>query len=152
MSIRRLFWNLAASPPVRMISILHSGGMAEQLRAVLEDIPVESMGPDDVFITNDPYRGGVHANDVMLCRPVFVDGAVRYLSCGQLPFDRELREFHASKMAERRRAEGLLENQNYLLVERDVLSIPREQYERWPLDAHLEPVPLEPLALTMNAN
>jgi N-methylhydantoinase B len=61
-------------------SILHSGGMAEQLRAVLEDIPVESMRPDDVFVTNDPYRGGVHANDVMLCRPVFVDGSVRYFA------------------------------------------------------------------------
>ena len=42
--------------------------------------PIESMRPDDVFITNDPYRGGVHANDVMLCRPVFVDGTVRYFT------------------------------------------------------------------------
>jgi len=61
-------------------SILHSGGMAEQLRAVLDDVPLDAMGPDDVYITNDPYRGGVHANDVMLCRPVFVDGAVRYFT------------------------------------------------------------------------
>ena len=38
------------------------------------------MRPDDVFVTNDPYRGGVHANDVMLCRPVFVDGSVRYFA------------------------------------------------------------------------
>jgi methylaspartate mutase epsilon subunit len=98
-----------------------------------------------------PFSPSIHnRHEVMTARDV--DGAVRYLSCGQLPFDRELREFHASKMAERRRAEGLLENQNYLLVERDVLSIPREQYESWPLDAHLAPVPLEPLALTMNAN
>ena len=61
-------------------SILHSGGIVEQLAAVLEDIAIESMQPDDVFITNDPYRGGVHANDVMVCRPVFVDGAVRYFT------------------------------------------------------------------------
>ena len=61
-------------------SILHSGGIVEQLRAVLEDFAVEAMQPGDVFITNDPYRGGVHANDVMLCRPVFVDGAVRYFT------------------------------------------------------------------------
>jgi N-methylhydantoinase B len=61
-------------------SILHSGGMAEQLAAVLEDVPTASMRPDDVFITNDPYRGGVHANDVMVCRPVFVDGSVRYFT------------------------------------------------------------------------
>ena len=61
-------------------SILHSGGIVEQLVAVLDDIPVDTMQPDDVFITNDPYRGGVHANDVMVCRPVFVDGTVRYFT------------------------------------------------------------------------
>ena len=61
-------------------SILHSGGIVEQLQAVLEDIPIDTMKPDDVFITNDPYRGGVHANDVMLCRPVFVDGTVQYFT------------------------------------------------------------------------
>ena len=61
-------------------SILHSGGIVEQLRAVLDDIAIETMRPGDVFITNDPYRGGVHANDVMLCRPVFVDGDVRYFT------------------------------------------------------------------------
>lgn len=102
-------------------------------------------------ILDIPFSPSIHnRHEVMTARDV--DGAVRFLSCGQLPFDRELREFHAGKMAERRRAEGLLENQNYLLVERDVLSIPREQNERWPLDAHLEPAPLEPLALSMNAN
>jgi N-methylhydantoinase B len=58
-------------------SILHSGGIADQLRAVLEDYPPAVMQPGDVFITNDPYRGGVHANDVMICRPVFVDGVIR---------------------------------------------------------------------------
>ena len=47
---------------------------------MIEDIAIESMQPGDVFITNDPYRGGVHANDVMVCRPVFVDGAVRYFT------------------------------------------------------------------------
>ena len=102
-------------------------------------------------ILDIPFSPSIHnRHEVMTARDV--DGAVRYLSCGQLPFDRELREFHASKMAERRRAEGLLENQNYLLVERDVMSIPREQYESWPLDAHLEPAPVEPLVLSMNAN
>src|SRR3990170_527887 len=57
-------------------SILHSGGIVEQLTAVLADIPIDTMVPGDVFITNDPYRGGVHANDVMVCRPLFVGGAV----------------------------------------------------------------------------
>lgn len=62
------------------------------------------------------------------------DGAVRFLSLGNLQFGRELQEFHRSKMDERRRAEGLVsEKQNYLLVEQDVLQIPRCLYECWPL-------------------
>ena len=62
------------------------------------------------------------------------EGAVRFLSFGNLQVGRELREFHENKMDERRRAEGLLsEKQNYGLVERDVLQIPRCLYERWPL-------------------
>jgi methylaspartate mutase epsilon subunit len=62
------------------------------------------------------------------------DGAVRFLSCGNLQLGRELQEFHRNKMDERRHAEALLsEEQNYLLVERDVLRIPRGLYERWPL-------------------
>jgi methylaspartate mutase epsilon subunit len=62
------------------------------------------------------------------------DGAVRFLSFGNLQVGRELQEFHRSKMDERRRAEGLLsEKQNYLLVEQDVLQIPRGLYDHWPL-------------------
>ena len=92
-----------------------------------------------------PFSPSVHnRSEVLTARDV--DGAVRYLSCGNLPFDRELREFHASKMAERRRAEGLVEKENYLLVERDVMSIVRCEYQHWPLDAHLAPAPLEALA------
>ncbi|MGA9769975.1 MAG: methylaspartate mutase subunit E [Blastocatellia bacterium] len=61
-------------------------------------------------------------------------GAVRFLSIGNLQFDRELRDFHQDKMAERRRAEGLYsQKQDYLLVERDVLQIARGQYQQWPL-------------------
>ena len=34
-----------------------------------------SIRPGDVFITNDPYYGGVtHLNDIVLLRPVFADG------------------------------------------------------------------------------
>ena len=59
---------------------------------------------------------------------------MRFLSFGNLQVGRDLQEFHRDKMDERRRAEGLLsEKQNYLLVERDVLQIPRNLYEHWPL-------------------
>jgi len=62
------------------------------------------------------------------------EGAVRFLSIGNLQFDRELREFHRSKISDRCRAEGLIsEKQSYLLIEQDVLKIPRGQYECWPL-------------------
>ena len=37
------------------------------------------MQPGDVFAMNDPYRGGIHANDIMVFRPVFADGRVRVL-------------------------------------------------------------------------
>lgn len=64
-----------------------------------------------------------------------VEGAVRFLSCGKLQFDRELVEFQREKMDERRRVEGLhSRKQDYLLVERDVLRVPRGLYDRWPLD------------------
>ena len=38
------------------------------------------MKPGDVFMTNDAYRGGIHTNDLLVFRPVFVDGAVQYFT------------------------------------------------------------------------
>lgn len=73
-------------------------------------------------------------NEVLTARDT--SGAVRFLSCGQLQFDRELREFHEMKMADRRQAEGIhSQQQNYLLIEQDVLQIARNEYEHWPLNA-----------------
>jgi methylaspartate mutase epsilon subunit len=62
------------------------------------------------------------------------EGAVRFLSFGNLQFDWETREYHADKMSDRRRAAGSLSTkQDYLLVEHDVMQIARGQYESWPL-------------------
>ncbi len=95
-----------------------SEGIVEGFRRGLIDIP---------FSPSVYNRGAV-----MTARDR--DGAVRFLSIGNLQFGRELQEFHRHKMDERRRAEGLFsEKQNYLLVERDVLQVPRCLYERWPL-------------------
>lgn len=64
------------------------------------------------------------------------DGAVRYLSFGNLPFDRELKEFNREAMSRRRRAEGFTsKREDYLLVEKDVMCVPRGEYECWPLSA-----------------
>lgn len=35
---------------------------------------------DDLFLSNDPYAGGTHLNDVILVRPVFVDGQLLALA------------------------------------------------------------------------
>src|SRR5207249_11862214 len=42
---------------------------------ILELHPREEIVPADVFVTNDPFFGGVtHLNDVVLALPVFADG------------------------------------------------------------------------------
>ena len=104
--------------------VVHAGGgciargVVEGFRQGFLDIP---------FSPNAYNRG-----EVMTGRDT--EGAVRYLSFGNLPFDRELRQFHVEKMQERRRADGLLNpKQNYLLIERDVLRLSRGEYQGWPL-------------------
>jgi len=80
-----------------------------------------------------PFAPSIHSKGlVMTARDT--SGAVRFLSPGCLQLDSETLEFHRHKMAERCRAEGMLSpSHNYLLIEKDVLRIPRGQYERWPL-------------------
>lgn len=51
---------------------VHLGAMGETVRAVLEGWP--DMRPGDVFISNNPYRGGSHLPDLTAVTPVFVDG------------------------------------------------------------------------------
>jgi len=48
---------------------VHLGAMGETVRAILADNP--DMQPGDVFVTNDPYRGGSHLPDVTVVTPVF---------------------------------------------------------------------------------
>lgn len=80
-----------------------------------------------------PFSPSIYnRGDVMTARDM--EGAVRFLSIGQLHFDRELRQFHEEKMSERRRAEGLTSaHTDYLLVQQDTMRIARSEYERWPL-------------------
>ena len=106
-------------------SVIHCGrgsiatGVVESFRQGLLDVP---------FSPSVHNRG-----EVVTARDA--EGAVRFLSTGKLQFDRELKEFHRGKMQDRVRTDGLLlnEKQNYVLVERDVLQVAREQYDRWPL-------------------
>ena len=48
---------------------VHLGAMAETVRCIIADNPTMRAG--DVFVTNDPYRGGSHLPDVTVVTPVF---------------------------------------------------------------------------------
>ena len=80
-----------------------------------------------------PFSPSVHnRGDVMTTRDV--EGAVRFLSTGNLTLDRESRGFHRDKVSERRKAEGIQSpSQDHLLVERDVMQVAYCRYEQWPL-------------------
>ena len=56
---------------------VHLGAMGETVRAILADHA--DIRPGDVFITNDPYRGGSHLPDVTVLTPVFADASTQLL-------------------------------------------------------------------------
>ena len=80
-----------------------------------------------------PFAPSVHnRGEVMTTRDV--EGAVRFLSAGNLQLDRETRQFHDDKVSERRRAEGIHSRlQDPILVERDVMQVACCRYDHWPL-------------------
>lgn len=49
---------------------VHLGAMGETVRHL---IATQSMEPGDVYVTNDPFRGGSHLPDVTVVTPVFLD-------------------------------------------------------------------------------
>ncbi|MCB1355609.1 MAG: hydantoinase B/oxoprolinase family protein [Maritimibacter sp.] len=51
------------------------GVLDKTVQALLKRFDPEDIRPGDVFITNDPYYGGVtHLNDLVLAMPVFAEG------------------------------------------------------------------------------
>jgi len=80
-----------------------------------------------------PFSPSVYnRGEVMTTRDV--EGAVRFLSFGNLQLDRETRQFHEDKVSERRQAEGIYSPlQDPILVERDVMQVACCRYEHWPL-------------------
>lgn len=66
---------------------VHLGAMGETVKQILADNP--AMRPGDVFVTNDPYRGGSHLPDVTVVTPVH-DAAT-----GRLLFVTASRAHHA---------------------------------------------------------
>jgi N-methylhydantoinase B len=61
-------------------SLAHGASLRCSLPSVIEAHPLAEQRPGDVFVTNDVYRGGIHANDLVVFRPVFVDGAPTYFT------------------------------------------------------------------------
>ena len=60
----------------------HLGSMRFMLQAVLQEFPAETVKPGDVFMNNDPYRGGSHLPDISVFRPVFHEGKlVAFTGC-----------------------------------------------------------------------
>jgi 5-oxoprolinase (ATP-hydrolysing) len=51
---------------------VHLGAMSETVKRIIADNP--QLKPGDVYVTNDPYRGGSHLPDVTVVTPVF-DGS-----------------------------------------------------------------------------
>ncbi|MCG8451288.1 MAG: hydantoinase B/oxoprolinase family protein [Pirellulales bacterium] len=66
---------------------VHLGAMGATVRAVQADYP--KMSPGDVFVTNDPYRGGSHLPDVTVVTPVHLP------ETGELLFFTACRAHHA---------------------------------------------------------
>jgi len=65
---------------------VHLGAMSVTVKRILHDNP--DLGPGDVFVTNDPYRGGSHLPDVTVITPVHSSG-------GELLFLTASRAHHA---------------------------------------------------------
>jgi len=51
----------------------HLGSIPTALAAVLRRFG-DDMVPDDVFIMNDPFDGGMHLPDIFIFKPIYVDG------------------------------------------------------------------------------
>ena len=66
-------------------TLMHSASLRESLGALLVDIPPATMRPGDVFAQNDPYKGGIHSNDIAVLRPVFAqDGSGPHYFAGTI--------------------------------------------------------------------
>lgn len=63
--------NLIANAPHIPV---HLGSMGESIKQVIRD-RADEMGPGDVYVLNDPYRGGTHLPDVTVVTPVFGEAA-----------------------------------------------------------------------------
>jgi 5-oxoprolinase (ATP-hydrolysing) len=72
---------------------VHLGAMSQTVKCLLDDFA--DMRPGDVFVTNNPYRGGSHLPDVTVVTPVFAAAAGDGATAAQLLFFTASRAHHA---------------------------------------------------------
>ncbi|MFC5833240.1 hydantoinase B/oxoprolinase family protein [Nonomuraea insulae] len=61
-------------------TLMNSMALKVALPELLKDFPPDTMRPGEVYALNDAYRGGVHTNDLLVYRPVFVAGTPAYFT------------------------------------------------------------------------
>lgn len=61
-------------------TLMHSASLRSSLPAVLDVFALESMREGDIYCMNDVYRGGIHANDILVFKPVFIDGKAEWFT------------------------------------------------------------------------
>jgi N-methylhydantoinase B len=61
---------------------VHLGSFVRHVPVAVKRYGPENLGPGDMILSNDPYGGGVHLNDISLIAPVFYqDQLVGYTAC-----------------------------------------------------------------------
>lgn len=62
---------------------VHLGSMSDCVKCLIEDVPAMRAG--EVFVTNDPYRGGTHLPDITVITPVFDEHgkAIRFFTASR---------------------------------------------------------------------
>lgn len=57
--------------------LFHSACMASMVRSTIEDCSENpGIDPGDMFVVNDPWKGSMHAPDMAIVAPLFVDGCL----------------------------------------------------------------------------
>ncbi|MEE9262672.1 MAG: hydantoinase B/oxoprolinase family protein [Dehalococcoidia bacterium] len=60
---------------------MHLGSLTASVPGILKKHPTAEMQDGDVYIANDPYRGGTHIPDITVMAPIFHGGEVVALGC-----------------------------------------------------------------------
>lgn len=73
------FSNAIYDPDMRLLSQaanvpVHLAAMKYSAHAVRDEFGIETMRDGDIYVVNDPYRGGTHINDISWIKPVFYRG------------------------------------------------------------------------------